>query len=264
MGLAEAYEYCLAHHHLPTVSLTSAVCGGIGDLAAQLQRSRTSSTQRVGGNSSSNSSIDWNHNRIFWLKGSIGGLIWSQWYAFLDPITTAAAAAAGGGGGANDTAAPWIAAVLSTAAEQFLFCPLIFAVYDLPLPMLLRGDPVNRIPAQIRTQLMPVLWENAKVWTLANLVVYSAPLQWRVLISAAAEAVWQMLLAQQLAGSAGAGEQQQPVVATKQQQPQPAVDVYLPLANAMAAMEQQEATAMTQRASSVNRRLMDPVAVKQR
>ena len=163
-------------------------------------------------------------------KGMIGGVLWSQWYNFLDPI----AASAGG--------ASWIAPVVSTVAEQIFFCPIIFALYEIPFPMMMRGDPVDQIPGQVRDKLGSVLLENAKVWTVANLLVYSVPLQWRVLISGIAEAVWQMLLAQLLAA-----DQLKPV------------DVYLPLARATE--QEQQAVRL---GSVVDRIRMEPAAVEQR
>lgn len=108
--------------------------------------------------------------------------------------------------------------------------------------MMMRGDPVDQIPGQVRAKLGSVLLENAKVWTVANLLVYSVPLQWRVLISGIAEAVWQMLLAQLLAA-----DQQKPV------------DVYLPLARATE--QEQQAVRL---GSVVDRIRMEPAAVEQR
>ena len=54
--------------------------------------------------------------------------------------------------------------------------------------------------------LLPVCLENAKVWTWANLVVYSAPLPYRVALTSCADAVWQMLLAEQLASTTTVAE----------------------------------------------------------
>lgn len=254
IGLAEAYEYCLTCYNLPTISLTSAFCGGVGNFAAQQRAALTNplapqlqqqlqQSDRNDNNRRFLASIDWNDNRIFWIKGILGGLIWSQWYNFLDSLITDLTSVG---------AVPaWLAPVLSTVAEQIFFCPVIFSLYELPFPMWLRGDPVDQIPQQVRAKLGPVLWENAKVWTLANLLVYSAPLQWRVLISGIAEAFWQMLLAQQLAA-----DEIRPL-----RRP---VDVYLPLASAEQQQQQQRPEAvLTFRTSAVDR-MLEPATVEQR
>ena len=164
---------------LVTPALTASLCAGLGDAAAQWRSSTTT----------------WNAPRglTAFVKGGVAGVIWSQWYTWLDPVVANAFSAT------ENQHSPWMAALLSTVLEQVTFSPMVLALWDLPVPMLCRGDPWHQVPGQVRALLLPVCLENAKLWTWANLVVYSAPLPYRVALTSCADAVWQMLLAEQLA-----------------------------------------------------------------
>ena len=199
-SLPEAYQFCLTHYQLPTESLTAAACAGLGDVAAQW-RSLSSSEQQQ----QQRGAWDWKRVAIFLAKGGVSGVIWSHWYTWLDPVSHDWAMQWSGTLGGTVGVPFWgdhptvMAAVVSTFLEQIIFCPILFAVWDLPFPMLCRGDPATNIPTNVRTMLLPVCVENSKVWTVANLIIYSTPLQYRVVLTSCADAVWQMLLAEQLA-----------------------------------------------------------------
>lgn len=230
-NIMDMYEFCLSHYQLPTVSITSAFCAGVGDAMAQV-RAQTTSTQ-ASPLMNTITTMDKKRISIFVLKGAVGGIIWSAWYSWLDPLTSILATdILNMDQQLHSTATTipttkssllsiesilslinpsLIAAVLSTAMEQFFFCPLLFGLWDLPFSMLCRGDPIRTIPTNVQKTIGPVLLENAKVWTFANMVVYTTPLQWRVALTSLAEAVWQTILAEQLANAKVTAESPPPL-----------------------------------------------------
>eukprot|EP00536_Pseudo-nitzschia_multiseries_P002220 jgi/Psemu1/235504/estExt_Genewise1.C_290120 len=78
---------------------------------------------------------------------------------------------------------------INIALEQFLVCPLVFSLWDIPFTAVLRGSTPRQIPNQIREKLPPLFVANAKVWTGVNLVTYNIPLEYRLLFTSAASIV---------------------------------------------------------------------------
>jgi hypothetical protein len=77
--------------------------------------------------------------------------------------------------------------------EQVLVCPIMYALWDIPVPALLRGSPVRQIPQQIQTKLPPLLWANFQVWTPVNIITYQLPAEYRVLFASMADLLWQTI-----------------------------------------------------------------------
>jgi Mpv17 / PMP22 family len=77
--------------------------------------------------------------------------------------------------------------------EQCVVSPLLYAVWDIPVPALLSGSPIRQIPAQISSKMGPLLIANAKVWTPANLITYNLPTEFRVLFASCTDLVWQIV-----------------------------------------------------------------------
>jgi hypothetical protein len=73
--------------------------------------------------------------------------------------------------------------------EQFLICPILFTLWDIPITSVMRGTEVKQIPKQIDDKLIPLLTANAKVWTLVNVITYNIPLQYRLLFTSGASIV---------------------------------------------------------------------------
>ena len=197
MAPVETFDYCLEHYQLATESTLSACLAVIGDTAAQLKTmysvKKNSSNQAQGDEEAAG--IDWKRTNAFFVKGAVAGVLWSRWYAFIDPI----------GIGMAQNLAPseeWIESVrivLSVCMDLFLFSPLLFCAWDLPFPMLARGDPIDSIPRKVRAKIAPILVDNTKVWMIPNLVIYSLPMQYRVVVTSCIDACWQMILSDQIA-----------------------------------------------------------------
>jgi len=50
------------------------------------------------------------------------------------------------------------------------------------------------VPKEVKSKLGYMLVENAKVWTLANMVIYNAPVQFRVVLANIGDIFWQSIV----------------------------------------------------------------------
>ena len=79
---------------------------------------------------------------------------------------------------------------LQMALEQFFWVPLYVAFYDLPFASRLNGVPARRVPNVVRDSYVSTLVASAKLWTPANLLVYSTPVEYRLLVSNIFDLAW--------------------------------------------------------------------------
>ena len=79
--------------------------------------------------------------------------------------------------------------------EQFVACPLIYSLWDIPFPMIMNGAPVESVPGQVKQKIGPLLTENAKVWCVLNIVIYNLPVQYRLPTMSVADIFWQSVIA---------------------------------------------------------------------
>jgi hypothetical protein len=77
--------------------------------------------------------------------------------------------------------------------EQILVCPIMYALWDIPVPALLRGSPLRQIPQQVQAKLPPLLWANFQVWTPVNIITYQLSPEYRVLFASMADLLWQTI-----------------------------------------------------------------------
>lgn len=172
-------------------------------------------------NRSSNQIYDPKRGLVYFFKGLGSGIMWAWWFDMADvwsmELTESALSYGSGIGGSSSsfqeaqevidfassaTVLPGTAATdgLSVAAqtirtainillEQFLVCPILFTLWDIPVTSTMRGCPAEQVPTQIREKLLPLLVANAKVWTLVNVVTYNIPLEYRLLFTSAASIV---------------------------------------------------------------------------
>lgn len=80
---------------------------------------------------------------------------------------------------------------LCVSLEQFVACPIIYTLWDIPLPARVGGTPNRAIPKVVRSKLGPLLVANAKVWTPVNAITYNLPLEFRLLFISFVEIFWQ-------------------------------------------------------------------------
>jgi len=158
------YQHWLDTAPLITKATTSSAIFAAGDVLAQTgdKESERLSLARVA---------------RFAGTGFGNGVAWTFWYDTADQLLAPI----------NEPALRTLGAM---AMEQFVWCPVLFALYIIPLSACLNGASLSELPAEVRKRLGPLLIANAKVWTPANLLIYNAPLQYRVLAANAIDLVW--------------------------------------------------------------------------
>jgi hypothetical protein len=68
------------------------------------------------------------------------------------------------------------------------------SLWDIPVPALLSGSPLRTIPSQVQSKIPELVVENAKVWTLVNIIIYNIPVQYRLLVMSVANVFWQAIV----------------------------------------------------------------------
>ncbi|CAB9522997.1 expressed unknown protein [Seminavis robusta] len=215
-AVANQYNYCLAHYPLPTQCVTSSILSGIGDVVAQFgqfqqrKSSKADDSLLLPSSTTATFSLDTDRLARFMLKGFGGGVIWSVWFGtnelWTNQLMQYPISSSNDGGGATMT--EWLSSLgggtgaaiagktmTSILLEQFVGAPIIYTFWDIPVPTLLNPTSDNRsIPQQVQTKLPALLIDNAKIWSFANVLVYNAPLEYRVLISSLFDIIWQSIV----------------------------------------------------------------------
>jgi len=179
----EFYQHLLASAPLPTKALTQGLIWGAGDLAAQ---SREGSGEAPA----------LRRTASFFATGVGSGALWTTYYDAADALVSPLP-----GGALEHTA-------VSLALEQAVWCPIVFALYQIPASVLTNGGAPADVPAAVRRQLVPMLGANLRIWTPANVVIYNVPLQWRVLASNCVDLVWGYVCASFAADACEPGDEE--------------------------------------------------------
>jgi len=216
------YSSFMTNYPLATQSLTAGALSGVGDSLAQISENGASEEEDKDSvletdeitntnfavaaativdeesqqqeNHGNEFSFDPERTGRFVLKGLGGGLIWSQWYGIADgwsailcqDVLSSFELLSG-----TQTA---VRTAISIGLEQFIACPIVYALWDIPLPTYLSGVPAKEVPHQVKNKLGGLLVENAKVWTFVNALIYNIPLEWRVLAVSTADIFWQAVV----------------------------------------------------------------------
>lgn len=179
--LSTTYSYCLEAYQLPTQMATFGAFSATGDAIAQ--------QVEAGGEAYDKQEREYDPTRTFHylLKGLGGGIIWSSWYSVADPLALGLTRAVG----TPEMLEPAARVAAAIFLEQMVACPVAYALWDVPVPALLRGAPVRSIPGEVRAKLGPLLLANAKVWTPVNVVTYNLPPEWRLPFCSVMDLLWQ-------------------------------------------------------------------------
>ena len=160
-AIGTQYIEALNEAPMATKCVTNALVGVTGDAIAQ--RDQVYDSKRA---------------MRYALKGIGGGMLWVQYFDFADACAVHAVDEA------------WARVAVQMALEQFLWVPWYVAFYDLPVASLGNGVPVQRVPNVVREMFAPTVVTSAKLWTPANLLVYSAPREYRLLVSNVFDLAW--------------------------------------------------------------------------
>jgi len=182
------YSKLLAEYPLPTKSLTSGVLCGVSDAIAQFREANRK---------------QFNFQR--WIrfagKGCVGGVIWACWYdeldGFLDQDNTFNFFKLFGIV-TDQWIKPYLGAfktILSILIEQFLWCPIVFGLFEIPVSTFLNGGDLSSVKKEVDSKLGSLLISNAKIWTFANLLIYGViPVDYRPIISNIVDVGWQSIV----------------------------------------------------------------------
>lgn len=197
----ESYNV-MSDYPLATQSVTGGILSGVGDVVAQCKE-----MQDRGNSKDWILRVDPVRAKRFVLKGMGGGLIWYSWFNLVDPWSAALC---------QDVLSPFdldesgqegaervVKTLSSILMEQFIACPIIYSLWDIPFPAILDGAPLTSLPRQVRNKVPGLLVENAKVWTFVNLIVYNIPLKWRVFATSCADVFWQSVISSVASNKAG-------------------------------------------------------------
>jgi hypothetical protein len=188
--IASTYNYALAHYTLPTETMTAAVLSCIGDLIAQALDIRDPEKKQVEFNVA--------RTRNFFIKGVGSGVIWSIYYRRTDVLCSDWATQLLSTTAVVEANRVIITATVKTALgvllEEVIAMPIVMSLWDIPVPALLSGSPLSTIPSQVKSKIPELVVENAKVWTLVNILIYNIPVQYRLLVMSVANVFWQAIV----------------------------------------------------------------------
>lgn len=160
---ADAYTTLLDAYPLATKVCTNAAVALAGDYVSQCRDETSDAYSPLRG-------------ARYAAKGVVGGFLWVHYFDAVDAWT------------AGVSGFPRV--LDQMFVEQFLWCPIYFAFYDLPTASLLNGVAPENIPGIVRAKLLGMLASNAKLWTPANFIVYSVPLEYRLAASNVFDLAW--------------------------------------------------------------------------
>ena len=190
-----AYSEVLQHHPTMTKATTGVIFCCIADIIAQIRGKVQLNKNNI---------IDTiNYQRLgrFAVKGFFGAIIWGGWYDLSSiVISTDNVVAVSASLGVKDSLLDndmytTITRTLSfLIVEQFIACPIVFSLWEIPAATILNNAPIQRIPYEVDDKLGDMLMANAKVWTFANLIIYNIPTQYRVGFSSLLDIFWQTIV----------------------------------------------------------------------
>lgn len=206
-AIGDAYSNALIQHPIITKGSTGFILCGVGDIIAQVRSFPDTSDSNDANKSNSdppiidaeqNFEMDYQRLAKFAAKGVFGTLIWSVWYDYSSIMyTDEGIISALSKVGVNDASEIIIQAsrtAMLMLTEQFVACPIVYGLWEIPVPTLLNGGSISSVPKEVKTKLGFMLIENAKVWTLANIFIYNAPVQFRVVMANIGDIFWQSIV----------------------------------------------------------------------
>jgi hypothetical protein len=178
------------------LALTAGCMAGLGDYLAQRQ------------------SRHWKYNprrsATFIVKGLGEGIMWSLWYHWADRWVAAELQQHISWMVPQSPLYVFLRTLLSLFLDTCLACPIIYAIWDIPLPALLSGVPIRQIPQQVQSKLGRMILASLKLWIPANIFIYNIPLRYRLIFAATTDVVWQCIVSSIVLSSSAAASSSSP------------------------------------------------------
>jgi hypothetical protein len=201
LTIANSYSSALQEQPFITKACTGFFLCGSGDVLAQLR----AKTQE----------FDTGRLLRFAFKGFFGTLLWAEWYDLSDVLiqeeTFSSALQSMGIVNPPEVSVNMARTVALILAEQFITCPLIYGLWEIPVSTILNGASPSKIPNEVQSKMVPMLIDNAKIWTWANFVIYNVPLQYRAICGNIMDILWQSIVSD-YAADCGKEEERRNVV----------------------------------------------------
>jgi Mpv17 / PMP22 family. len=199
--VTQTYSSVLLEHPFLTKATTGFFLCGLGDVLAQCRSLQQSSSALQGQQQAKPlffDRMDWMRLARFAVKGFFGTCIWALWYDMSDCILSEehilSLLLSLGFSDIGDALLNALRTVFLVLAEQFVTCPIIYGLWEIPTSTLLNGAPASRIKYEVKDKLLDMLFENAKVWTFANILIYNVPLQYRTGLANIMDVIWQSIV----------------------------------------------------------------------
>ena len=227
-AVTDSYGTALVENPLPTKSLTAGFLCGISDVIAQ----KRAANNVEDNNNNNNNNFDYDLKRTlrFASKGCLGGILWMYWYDWIDGFltytdftdeTTTVDASKVSFYALTGSILPqesqllevcrdhsgFVKTTVSMVLEQLVWCPIVYGTFEIPVSTLLNGASPKTIPTEVNSKLNGLLVSNFQVWTPANLVIYNAPLEWRLFLGNVIDLFWQSIVSDVAADCGGQDEE---------------------------------------------------------
>ena len=202
--MAHAYSNSLADHPFVTKGITGFFLCGVGDIIAQVRGYDNdvcldlldvdvdvSDSEQASQSDSSIAPVQIEDEEQWWRSS-----IWSVWFYLSESLFNSANIKSASMIMNKSIAIVNIVRTLLglVIVDQFVACPIIYGLWEIPVSTALNGAPVSRIPYEIKDKLGNLLIENAKVWTWVNILIYNIPGQYRSALASAGDIVWQSIV----------------------------------------------------------------------
>lgn len=203
LTIANSYSSALEEQPFITKACTGFFLCGSGDVLAQF-RARGKNDPEIdsfepGLACAPEPFFDYARLLRFASKGFFGTLLWAFWYDISDVLiqdeSILSALESISIRNPSEFTVNTARTVSLILAEQFITCPLIYGLWEIPVSTLLNGASPKKIPYEVQSKIVPMLIDNAKIWTWANLVIYNVPLQYRAICGNIMDILWQSIVA---------------------------------------------------------------------
>ncbi len=225
-AIGNAYSSALIEYPIVTKGCTGFTLCGMGDIIAQIRGYQAMKDTAAGGTTTSSSSndsspsqssfkIDYLRLARFATKGIVGTLIWSTWYDLSDNVYNDenisrilsglgvnldmdATSSSSSSSSSSVQKTNIFRIIMLMITEQFIACPIIYGLWEIPVATIFNGGltyaSVSKIPYELKDKLRPMLIDNFKIWTPANIFIYSTPVEYRALMANFGDILWQSIV----------------------------------------------------------------------